>query len=571
MSHQLRYSCDLAGPALFSVSDGDPNLVRSTRYIPGSAVWGALATTLIRKRNLHAAHTDSLFAQWFLRGGLRCLNAYCSAAVHNGEEPRRLLPVPLSVQRDKVDAHVLYDLVAYHMADQTCPVQTRRLDGFGTLEQGTVYLQDIEMQLNYHTSRPNRMKGRADEGEGAVFVYEALAPSQRFEGRILGEPEDLRQVCADLEWSRESPLSVQLGRSRATQYGGSVCLALLSAGPEPFTREVGVDTTDDGDAAGYAKGHLVLTLLSHMLLRDDLGYPTLQVPTVEVGRLLGLEPGELQPTGRFVARVTVGGYASVWSLPRPQWPACAAGSVFVFRVEGVDVGAIARRVQQAEYTSLGLRTEEGFGRFALNWHGRQLSLRRERCYARAAQRPMGEPPPQFNTLVHTMVERELLRAARQRGVAVADEFIRAMAHAGGVDGVSPALLGRLQLLFRTMQSRSAAQTQLDRYRSTASGQLKGMRDSRRHSLYDAITAVLRLSSDGTPPGLPSMSILLAPVTGNPAIVAVTKAADWDVEGDELLCLAVARQYLRSLFGHLSRHRRGKVRARRRPVREGEQP
>jgi hypothetical protein len=75
----------------------------------------------------------------------------------------------------------------------------------------------------------------------------------------------------------------------------------------------------------------------------------------------------------------------VWGLPRPARTALAKGSVLVIK-GGID----ARRVAAAIAAGVGARTNEGFGRLAVNWsmHGRSSGgLSAPRAVQRIAKQP----------------------------------------------------------------------------------------------------------------------------------------------------------------------------------------
>ncbi|MEI6043463.1 MAG: hypothetical protein WCS37_03620, partial [Chloroflexota bacterium] len=385
ITYQLTYSFELSHPAIFSNREGDPNLVQSEGYIPGSAVWGALAQLLIRKENLSTPHVNPDFMRWFLHGELIFLNAYPCLTGLPSDLPVRLLPAPISLRQEKTNQSKYYDLAARYIKNQpelNENEQLERLKGFVAFADNVLYsdnsndddrtetVKTVKTRYHYHTWRDNRLAGRALKGanNGAVFVYEAFEPGQRFEGRILGPKAELEKFYQQLKWEDEPPM-LRLGRSRATQYGGSVRLELL--GLEKFKREIAGSesiTTDEG--------HLVLTLTSHLLLREQqTGYVASpffkeQFPTERLAKLLKLSSGELELEKYYVRHLTLGNYSSVWRLPRLQWSALEAGSTFIFKVPTSQHLNLVR----AERSGLGLRKGEGFGRFVLNWHGHSESL-----------------------------------------------------------------------------------------------------------------------------------------------------------------------------------------------------
>ena len=77
--------------------EGDPNTETSLPYVPGAVVRGALAGRYLAQ----SGHdTGSVFAECFLHGAVRYLNAYLVYVEAQGTE-RRSLPVPAHWAREK--------------------------------------------------------------------------------------------------------------------------------------------------------------------------------------------------------------------------------------------------------------------------------------------------------------------------------------------------------------------------------------------------------------------------------------------------------------------------------------
>ena len=67
----------------------------------------------------------------------------------------------------------------------------------------------------------------------------------------------------------------------------------------------------------------------------------------------------------------IGGYHTHLCLPRQQWPAISAGSVFVFKLDSkLDEAGEKSLVKQLECDGLGLYKGEGYGRIAVNRQGK---------------------------------------------------------------------------------------------------------------------------------------------------------------------------------------------------------
>ena len=437
---QLTYRVRLTTSAVFASVSGDPNLIRSEGYVPGSAVWGALARMFITQNldnvDTHA-HADPDFRRLFLQESVRCLNAY--PVLH---DTYRTLPMPLSLRREKGDEKKdkTKDVQVFDFAfdqdtqDENVQKATEEMKASFCLLQGRTFeSHSPRRHLMYHTTRgDNRKQGRANEETGGgVFVYEALDGGQTFEGRILGSEADLALIAILVAHSDE----VWLGRSKATQYGGGAKLTLPDAQPQEFEREVSFDNA----IAPNGATRLVLTLTAHLLAADpETGYPAREFPKADLAAALGINEDNLKPMRSYARRETVGGYVAKWRMPRPQWSAFAAGSVFIFDLEGATISADA--IKNAETHSLGLRVGEGYGRFVINAHGTEKSPSLESS-TNVILKPDTSPPDAFTDMVRKIVRDDMERRVRQKALDVANEFDK---------GFLPttSLLGRLTLIVR---------------------------------------------------------------------------------------------------------------------------
>jgi len=438
--YQFDYRLELKGEAVFRSNDGDPNLVGSEGFIPGSTVWGALGESAIQRRKL--TYESDMFRELFLEGGLRCLNGYPIKKELNENtdevEEFRLLPCPLSLRRKKPEAGQevtdLFDFAAYGEAElKNSGLEEQSLQDlkgeFVYLQNQQVYQGQVRRRYNYHTTRKdNRRAGRATQEDGQVFVYQALQPGQTFLGRLLVEESYLtifREIFG------EGEMRLALGRSRATQYGGNASLTLGAA--RKYEREVNGANTDKGIT------RLVVTLLSPLLARSSSGFNTLAFPLKALALAINRkEPPRLNLKAGYARPVVVGGYSAAWRMPGPQWVGLAAGSVFI--IESNSAVSMSD-FSQIEAYGLGWRTGEGFGRFALNWHGSAKELRLDVPPRVEAAHPK-QVPTQLSPLVGGLVRAEWLRQAEQAALREAESFEKNL----GV--VSPALLNRLQTIIR---------------------------------------------------------------------------------------------------------------------------
>jgi CRISPR-associated protein Csx10 len=382
----ITYELCALQPLLLTRLEGDPNSSVSYPYVPGSAIRGALASRYIaRRRRERDGRTydpmkDTDVRRLFFDGAARYLNAYPL-----DRDGWRCLPAPLSwfyeKQKGLKPGTTLHDFSAA-AADPAGLLQPKNVgarfwrrfaetassrqkdwedeeEEFAVVKKeaeriaATPYVEFTEpvWEINVHTFRERR-KGRADEDEGAVFRYQALAPEHSFGGVILAETEADAGVIAGL--LQEGDL--WLGGSRSAGYGRA------RAGGVRQNRAWNEGGAQAKDVA--PDGRLVITLLSDAILRRDCPhggcadrlFPELLPPPL-AGAVV------LEESYKHV--VPVGGFNRKWGLPLDQAQAIAAGSVFVYRAKAP---IAASELEALEREGIGERRVEGFGRVAANGH-----------------------------------------------------------------------------------------------------------------------------------------------------------------------------------------------------------
>lgn len=332
----LTFTIRLLQPALFTQAEiGDPNSARSTSFVPGTTLRGALIGAYLRSRNGKIDAADPEFRRLFFDGGVRFLNGY-----PQNEAGRRMLPVPISWRREK-DKH------RAPVLDQAVHATPKKaLKELEAQFCRLIHEEDEEpqaetiaprYQVNIHTYRKDRR--RQDKDEDTVFRYEALADGQTFGAVILGQHEgDLERLREFLENSHLS-----IGRSKSAGYGRvQVENARIRDGWHEY------------QPVGNQTSNIVVTCLSDVLLRDHNGAYAMDLAPVL----------NKHHECAFVRQRIVGGFNRKWQLPLPQAQAIRAGSVFVYEHDD----ALLERLRQLESAGIGERRVEGFGRIAVNWH-----------------------------------------------------------------------------------------------------------------------------------------------------------------------------------------------------------
>jgi len=326
-------------------------------YIPGTSILGACVGALGIKPG------DALFSRLFLSPQTRFLNAYPSAG------GSRTLPRPLTFKTGKLEKWRVHDSIdgagavlniedlQRFFANATPPdaMKSTRLALIAEGEPGMDCSPGRVEQVHVGIDRTTRAAS-----DGVLFTYEAVCGGTCFLGVI--ETEDA-EVFARLKQVKECTL--RIGRSRSAGYG----LARATIESVDGWREYEV-------AARQVEGQAIVTLLSDYLPHIETA--PLDVLRAEIAERVGIALDRIAV--RAAALRQVRGFRSVWGLPRPARTAIAKGSVLV-----IEAPTDAAKLQAALAGGLGARTNEGFGRVAINWQVQGMKG------SRKADRPTGSP------------------------------------------------------------------------------------------------------------------------------------------------------------------------------------
>lgn len=361
-------------PVLVTSFQKDPNSHVSYPYIPGSAIRGALIGRYLKhpaelgEDILSDANLDRQVKRLFFDGNTRYLNAYLFC----NRQQKRTLPIPLAWYRDKdEELPTPKETTNLNVRDlsQYVPEQQMSLkslsERFCTVNERQVVLYREKRRINIHNLR-DRTKGRSSptkrdpatnqviqEGEGAIFRYEALDVQQTFQAVILCENDDAKTIQDLLK-----PADIWLGGSRSAGYGHAKIHAVKCQNIEDW-HEV-----DISPEQRVNRRKLKITLLSDTILRDGCGQFS-AAPCLVKEAIEDKLPVQLpEATDVFISSTVVGGFNQKWGLPLPQVPVLSAGSVFVF-----DAQLTTEQIKTLETEGIGDRCIDGFGRVCVNWLG----------------------------------------------------------------------------------------------------------------------------------------------------------------------------------------------------------
>lgn len=348
--HQMQYTIRTLSPVLLTSISGDTNIVSTLDYIPGSVIRGIFAQKYIEKKDLKfEAHKDELFYNCFLGSRLSFTNAYLSKS--KDKNIIYYYPTPLSIQSEKRDENKIYDLIKKENRDE----QTKYVGKYCALRGNSIDLLHASKSINFHNTRSNRIKGCSDDG--SIYNYESLDPQQEFSGRIIGEKEVLEALFR----SFGKCMDINIGRSKNIQYGKAK-FTFISDKPEEFSSEVNTFKSDNIDDATFT-----VTLLSSAIIYNQFGFSSASLTDFKVylAEYLAIDPENIKIEKVFKKAETNENFISIWQIKRPSETAIKAGSCFKIEIKGIN-NKIKELLIELQKTGIGERTNEGFGRFALN-------------------------------------------------------------------------------------------------------------------------------------------------------------------------------------------------------------
>ncbi len=325
------------------------------KYIPGSFILGALANAYIKNFRLKFknAHNDEKFRNIFLNNGIMFSNAY--PACKEDEDP--YYPAPASIVREK-EKENYFDIADASQFEQIIDekIHIKKIrNEFVRINPMEMQSMTIPTEVAYHHQRPeDRSMGHAGEKDGQFFQLTVLKPHQFFIGYIDGKYKYIKLLLNIIKKNK----IFYLGKSKTAQYGKCI----FEEKPE-ITSHTGENVKE-----WFNNENIVVTLESDVILRNEYGFPAPdpEILKNEIAEILKTDADTISIVQSFLKFRQPGGYSGVWNMPKIQAPSLAAGSVIVFKNNGNDFEDISC----LENHCFGIRTNEGFGKIKINWHGK---------------------------------------------------------------------------------------------------------------------------------------------------------------------------------------------------------
>lgn len=404
----LRFDLTLRSPAIVTTLSGDPNSAATQRFIPGSAIRGAVAARLL------AAGEDGngeLFRRLILSGEVRYLHAYPKIG------GSRSLPIPLSWKSPKDDQRVVNDLASFDgdlsketdfedyrdVWPESALVSPSGAFVSKTVTSGTRTLDALRVGARVHQQR-DRVKGRPwkdgqENPHGAIFAYEYLEEGQTFTGMIhvtdaaVGDVDRIKELLSE---------PILLGRSRRSGYGGDAAISGFARVERELAGASGL-VSADLSAGSLFRVLLISAYVGRHPLTGQNDPKAIEQELIEA----------LEATAELVRRrwafETVGGFNRKWGLETPQALAVRGGSVLVMRAtQDISLDTLLA----IENRGLGERRVEGLGRVAFLTHSDEQKGVRVEAGESGPRRPKGTVANPQSPHIEFLESRLILSAAR---------------------------------------------------------------------------------------------------------------------------------------------------------------
>ena len=362
------------------------NVVDSLEYVPGTAVWGALATAFVIDKGGRLRGTDrQRFDELFHGQGLRFGNLY-PCHLEAGDRLFPSLPIPRSAltcrsspgfQLDEAPSAGNEDLshgvadslllgVSRHGKCERCDGRCEPLDGFYcvTKKRQEAYpgreagVRSVVPRMR--STMHNKIEDTTGLTErGNLFGLTSLESGQYLSG-MISVPE---AANIDGVWPEEQWFPIVLGKGKSKQ--GTAVAHIEEVAAEVALRDLWDQTLKDR-LSNIQELSFTLTLISDAIVMDNwlLFHVGISPLLAEWSRLCGAK--EIEQVKAFTGYRRFSGWSGIDRRPRGEQAALIKGSCFHLKVVGADPNKLANLLTNVETEGIGFRRNEGFGSVLIN-------------------------------------------------------------------------------------------------------------------------------------------------------------------------------------------------------------
>lgn len=326
------YIIEILSPIVLTSLSGDENIVTTEKVISGTSLLGAISAEYIQEKNLQNAHLDAKFYEWFLSGNISFSNFYPIVKDDYGDYP--LQPTPFYFQHPKGEA-TNYDNVFINKKENT---SYKTKEDLSVMKNGKVFFQNPTTKYNFHHER-DYVTGITKKGK--IFTYESIEPGHIFYGTISGGKEEF------FNWLGKEKV-FYIGRSKNSQYG--------KIRFKPSDREI-----EPQEEIQLEDNEFILTFTTDVILTNEFGFPTTEMQSLQQY----FQPYQVEIKDWITKQKPIEGFHSAWKLRKLTDISLKAGTSLLLKCNSNERESLQEKLQGLSNVGIGLRTNEGFGRFTI--------------------------------------------------------------------------------------------------------------------------------------------------------------------------------------------------------------
>lgn len=345
---QVKVTIKTLAPVVLSAAGNSSVLTATNDYISGNTIRGIVAAKYVG--NKKDAHLQEEFRNYFF-DKLRFVTAY-PMEDYKGVPA---IPLPVSLQKHKLDNSVL------DLTDSKPLPNYKSIKGIGVIKGTSIEKIESRKNITLHMSRTDVKKNDGEERlagrslKGGVYNYESIDAGQYFEGLIVGDDDQLFNLCDKVGKAWEC----KIGRSKYTQYGN--CTISLGEIEDVPKAEVKAD-----------KNNIVYLRLETPMLSWNGIVSRADDVLGQVAEYMN----EVRATNKFHVKKdiaaeweadiyssieAVDNFVGIWKMKRPRVTGVAAGTVFALYKADKWSDDDYKALNEMLYEGVGSRTEEGYG------------------------------------------------------------------------------------------------------------------------------------------------------------------------------------------------------------------
>lgn len=350
-----RLTITLSSEVGFPSRPGRGNEYDTLPYIPGRAIWGALAGLM----GLSADKPASEAEMHLLYEDIRVLNAYPLV------DHLVALPAPLSARRRKDlpldEEDDPWDDKAGRIADWLLTGSETGAETWVPLSRPFVRVASDSVRAyrprlswrGHNTPRAPRAPSSTDGDGSAFYATQVLEGGQQFQGSIECTQDRSRDLFEEL--------MNRLATWGALRLKGQEHTAELTRAQADWFAGHQKSSAAEGEA-----GQVLLTILSPAIVTDKWGRTPSVLSSKWLADQLDIDQSQVHLARHYSAVSPVLGESGAWGLPLAAEHAIASGSAFLYEIADANEGLSDRLLKLSRH-GIGRRRPEGFGQVIVNW------------------------------------------------------------------------------------------------------------------------------------------------------------------------------------------------------------